>query len=72
MPKDRARWVIYDFEFNKNEHGSTIKKNKIILMLYMPDGNKKMQENMTINYSKNIFKDKIVEKTGANPNFMEF
>ena len=42
MPKDRARWVIYDFEFNKNEHGSTIKKNKIILMLYMPDGNKKM------------------------------
>ena len=27
---------------------------------------------MTINYSKNIFKDKIVEKTGANPNFMEF
>jgi cofilin len=39
MPKDQARWVVYDFEFTVKEYGLDLTKAKIIFMVYNPDIN---------------------------------
>jgi hypothetical protein len=39
MPKDSARWVIYDFEYTVSEFGLDLTKSKILFMVYNPDSN---------------------------------
>ena len=50
MPIDECQWVIYDFSYESEDHGKTLAKNKIILILYIPDSEKNMKSKATINY----------------------
>ena len=39
MPKDSARWVVYDFEYKINEFGLDCTKAKLLFIVYNPDSN---------------------------------
>ena len=39
LPHDRARWIIYDFDYNMHDSGMTLTKTKLLLIVYSPESN---------------------------------
>ena len=39
VPKDEARWIIYDYDYEKNDTGIIRKLNKLLFIIYNSDSN---------------------------------
>ena len=64
LPSDRARWIVYDFEYKSKEHGVEISKCKTVVITYNPDSNQNTQERSAIMFKKDLFTKQLLKKSG--------